>query len=75
MTNTIMILNKPVIHYKILAAGRNEPKSVFEFAANFIRKNDAVCVGIFPKHKPTMLEESLGYFEQAMKKSNRALPK
>lgn len=45
-------LNKPVIAYKILAAGRNEPDEAFSYAFSHIRQTDAVCVGVFPKDRP-----------------------
>lgn len=65
MANTIQSLKKPVIHYKVFAAGRNEPKSALEFAAKSMRKIDAICVGIFEKDNPNMLREDLTLFENA----------
>lgn len=57
MTDVIKHLPKPVIHYKVLAAGRNDPAQAFAFAAAKMRSNDAVCVGVYPKDKPAMLAE------------------
>jgi hypothetical protein len=57
MTDLIPALSKPVIHYKIMAAGRNDPVQAFAFAASKMRENDAVCVGVYPKDKPDMLAE------------------
>lgn len=54
---TIQSLSKPVIAYKILAAGRNEPHEAFSFALARIRPSDAVCVGVFPKHRPREIAE------------------
>ncbi|MCE1255216.1 MAG: hypothetical protein LWX83_16915 [Anaerolineae bacterium] len=64
MTDLIPTLNKPVIHYKIMAAGRNEPAAAFAFAASKMRANDAVCVGLYPKIKPEMLVEDVRLLEQ-----------
>jgi hypothetical protein len=44
---TIRQIEKPVIAYKILAAGRLPAEQGFEFAFNHIRRKDGVCVGIF----------------------------
>lgn len=57
MTDLIPALSRPVIHYKIMAAGRNDPAQAFAFAASKMRENDAVCVGVYPKDKPDMLAE------------------
>lgn len=50
-------LEKPVIAYKILGAGRVPPKDGFEFAFRNIRAKDGVCVGIYTKHKPEQIRE------------------
>jgi hypothetical protein len=49
---TIRQLEKPTIAFKILAAGRNDPEEAFSFAFKNIKATDAVCVGVFPKHRP-----------------------
>lgn len=59
MTATIQQLSKPVIHYKILAGGRHDPKEAFRYTASKMRPGDAVCVGIYTKAKPNMLGEDL----------------
>jgi hypothetical protein len=59
MTDLIPHLSRPVIHYKILAAGRNDPAAAFAFAASKMRANDAVCVGIYPKDDPGILEQDV----------------
>jgi hypothetical protein len=65
MTGLIASLSKPVIHYKILAAGRNDPREAFARAARHMRSTDAVCVGVFHEGKPGMLEEDVRLFEEA----------
>jgi hypothetical protein len=64
MTNLIPQLSHPVIHYKIMAAGRNDPAAAFAFAASKMRANDACCVGIYPKDKPGMLAEDVQLLEE-----------
>ena len=64
MTDLIPQLSRPVVHYKIMAAGRNEPRAAFAFAASKMRENDAVCVGIYPKDRPDMLREDVRLLEE-----------
>ncbi len=67
MTGLIAGLPAPVIHYKIFAAGRNDPKAAFQFAAGKMRPQDMVCIGVFPKHQPSMLREDAALFEAALR--------
>jgi len=71
MAQTIKTLSHPVIHYKILAGGRNDPRQAFEYTAGIMRKNDAVCVGIYPPDKPDMLKEDIMLFEQSLEKAGK----
>jgi len=73
MTDLIPRLSKPVVHYKILAAGRNDPKEAFAFAASKMRSNDAVCVGIYPKDNPEILAEDARLLEESLAKVARAV--
>ena len=66
MTALIPGLSRPVVHYKILAAGRNDPAEAFAFAASKMRANDAVCVGVYPKDRPTMLAENARLLEESL---------
>lgn len=59
MVKVISKLPQPVIHYKILAAGRNDPAAAFAFAASHMRRNDAVCVGVYPKDHPDMVRQDV----------------
>ncbi len=52
MTALIRNLSRPVIHYKIMAAGRNDPREAFAYAARAMRPTDAVCVGVYPAAPP-----------------------
>jgi hypothetical protein len=70
MTELIPMLSKPVVHYKILAAGRNDPAAAFAFAASKMRQNDAVCVGIYPRDRPGMLAEDVRLLEESLLAQN-----
>jgi uncharacterized protein YyaL (SSP411 family) len=69
MTAIIPALEKPVIHYKLFAAGRNDPRAAFAEAARHLRPGDAVCIGVFPKDRPDMLAEDLALFEESLKQT------
>jgi hypothetical protein len=65
MIETIATLGRPAIHYKVLAAGRNDPAEALGFAAGHMRDGDALCVGVFTKENPDMIAENVRLFEQA----------
>jgi hypothetical protein len=67
MTELIRTLSKPAIHYKVLAAGRTEPKAAFTFVAEHLRLCDAVAVGVFTKDNPSMLEEDVQLLFQSLR--------
>jgi hypothetical protein len=54
-------LEKPVIAYKILGAGRLPAKEAFEFTLRNIRGKDGVCVGVFTKDHPKQVAENAAY--------------
>lgn len=66
MVETIARLGRPAIHYKVLAAGRNDPAEAFAFVARHLRDNDAVCVGIYQEHGPGMLREDVELLTKAL---------
>jgi hypothetical protein len=66
MIEVIRTLSRPVIHYKILAAGRNDPAEAFAFAARQMRPGDAVCVGIHTGDNPNMLKEDVDLLEESL---------
>lgn len=71
MVKTIKNLRKPVIHYKVLAAGRKTPLEAFAFVAQHLRPQDAVCVGVFPKDHSDMIREDLQILEQCLRKAGK----
>lgn len=70
MVKLIQHLSKPVIHYKVMAAGRNDPKEGFTFVARYLRPQDAVCVGVYTKDHPKMLKENLQLLKKSLRKAN-----
>ena len=64
MTGLIARLKHPAIHYKILAAGRNDPDAAFEYCASHMRPYDLACVGVFTADDPKMLEKDVRLFEK-----------
>lgn len=69
MVDLIQRLKKPVIHYKVLAAGRKKPEEGIPFAVRHMRPEDALCVGIFPKDNPEMIRENIDTFLASLKKT------
>jgi hypothetical protein len=65
MVDLIATLSKPVIHYKIMAAGRNDPTEAFAFARKHMRPGDAVCVGVYDENDPGMLRRNVELSEKA----------
>jgi hypothetical protein len=56
-------LEKPVIAYKILAAGRLSASEGFEFAFNHIARKDGVCVGIYGRKAVDQIRQNATYTE------------
>ena len=64
MTSLIARLSRPVIHYKILAAGRNDPEEAFACCGSHMRPHDLACIGVFTGDDPNMLEKDVRLFEK-----------
>jgi hypothetical protein len=60
---TIKGLKKPVIAYKILAAGRLPASEGFEYAFNHIARKDGVCVGIYAQKAIDQIRQNATYTE------------
>ncbi len=58
---TILKIDKPVIAYKILAAGRLPASEGFEYAFNRIRRKDGVCVGIYAQRAIDQIRQNATY--------------
>ncbi len=66
MVKLIQQVKRPVVHYKILAAGRNDPAQAFAFAARHMRAHDAVCVGVGPSDSAQMVRDDARLLEQSL---------
>jgi len=60
---TIAKLKKPVIAYKILAAGRLTAAEGFEYAFARIRRKDGVCVGIYAANAVDQIRQNATFTE------------
>lgn len=60
---TIAQLKKPVIAYKILAAGRLSAAEGFEYAFSRIKRKDGVCVGIYAERAIDQIRQNATYTE------------
>ena len=67
MVRTIAGLRRPAIHYKVMAAGRNDPREALDFVAEHLRPQDAVCIGVCTRDKPDMLAEDARILEECLR--------
>ncbi len=67
MVETLAGLSRPAIHYKVMAAGRNDPREAFDFVAKHLRPQDAVCVGVYTRDKADMLAEDIRLLSNALR--------
>ncbi|MCD6350728.1 MAG: hypothetical protein J7M26_01305 [Armatimonadetes bacterium] len=59
MAQTIRAVDKPCLAFKIMAAGRNDPREAFEYAFSHIKPGDAVVVGMYTEHQPDQIEQNV----------------
>ncbi|UCE48420.1 MAG: hypothetical protein JSW47_22850, partial [Phycisphaerales bacterium] len=52
-------LDKPVVAYKILGAGRIDPADALPYVFRRLKRKDGVCVGVFPKKNPNEIRENV----------------
>ncbi len=60
---TVARLKKPVIAYKILAAGRLTAAEGFEYAFSHIQRKDGVCVGIYAENAIDQIRQNATFTE------------
>jgi len=60
---TVARLDKPVVAYKILGAGRLTAGEGFEYAFNHIKRKDGVCVGIYAEKAIDQIRQNATYTE------------
>jgi hypothetical protein len=71
MCALIQQLPAPAIHYKVLAAGRHDPRQAFEYVAQAYRPGDAVCVGVFTRDNPDMVQQDVDLLEEALERAGK----
>jgi hypothetical protein len=64
MINVIKKLKKPVIHYKIMAAGRKKPEEAIFFLSKNAKENDMVCIGIYDEEEKGIIEKNIKLMER-----------
>lgn len=62
----IQQIEKPCIGYKIMGAGRIDPRMAFQFAFDNIKPGDVVNVGMHRGDKDDMVEENVRFVEGAL---------
>ncbi|MCG3181213.1 MAG: hypothetical protein BIFFINMI_03588 [Phycisphaerae bacterium] len=74
MVARIASLSKPAIHYKVMAAGRNDPADAMAFTADHLRDGDAVCVGIYTRDGTDMIAQDARLLESALRARGKLTP-
>jgi len=69
---TIQKLSKPVVAYKVLAAGRMAPKQAFGDLLKKLKPKDGLCVGVFPKKNTNEIAEDTALVKQLTRRSGPA---
>ena len=64
---TIQQMEMPCLAYKIMAAGRRDPREAVTYAFQNIRAIDAAVVGFFPKDQPTQAADTVDLVLEALK--------
>ncbi|MBI2297919.1 MAG: hypothetical protein HYU66_03020 [Armatimonadetes bacterium] len=64
--DAIQRIRKPCIGYKIMGAGRIDPRMAFEYAFDHIKPGDVVNVGVHRGDKDGMVEENVALVEQVL---------
>jgi len=61
---TIAKLEKPVVAYKVLGAGRIRPADTLPVILKRLKRKDGICVGVFPKKNPNEIRENVALVRQ-----------
>lgn len=59
-------LSRPVIHYKIFAAGRNDPREAMSYTANHLRRGDGICFGVFTRDNPSIISDNIRLYSECV---------
>lgn len=74
MLEIISSIDKPVVHYKVFAAGNKPVIPAFELLGKVMRPMDIVVIGIFTKDKPDMIAQDVTLFEKYVEAGLSAKP-
>ncbi len=69
--NLLRDLKKPCVAYKIMGAGRNNPREAIPYAVRHLKPTDIVCIGVFPKDRPNEIREDIELFCEALDKQGK----
>lgn len=69
--NLLRDLKKPCVAYKIMAAGRSDPREAIPYAVRHLKPTDIVCLGFFPKHRPDEIRDDIALFCEALDKQGK----
>ncbi|MFP4057736.1 MAG: hypothetical protein ACLF0G_12795 [Candidatus Brocadiia bacterium] len=67
-------LRRPCVAYKVMAAGRNDPREAIPYAARHLKPTDIACIGFFPKDRPDEIRQDVELFAQALAQQEAARP-
>ncbi len=59
--NTIAKLEKPVVGYKVLGAGRVKPADTLPYVFQRLKPKDGICVGVFPHKNAREIAENVAW--------------
>jgi hypothetical protein len=62
----IQQLPRPVLGYKIMAAGRRDPREAFEYAFENIKDTDAVVVGMYLGDNENMIKDNVAMVSEIL---------
>jgi hypothetical protein len=67
-------IEQPCFAYKILAAGRKDPRESFEEVARYIKPIDGVNLGMYPPDSPTIVEDNVAMATELLPRHPAASP-
>jgi hypothetical protein len=68
MLKVIATIEKPVVHYKVLAAANKPVGESWERLGTTVRPSDIVCLGMFLKDDPEIITKNVALFERIVEK-------
>jgi len=72
MLMLIASIPRPVVHYKVLAAGNKPIEESFERLGRTVRENDVVCIGMYLGDDPGMIRKNVMLIERHVEKGGTA---